>query len=142
VGRPIHDDVFRRLCRARDHLHARHAEPVALAELARVAGLSRFHFLRLFRDAFGATPHEYLTRVRLERAKSLLAAEERSVTDVCFDVGFSSLGSFSALFAERVGCPPSAWRRHFWQVARRPDGIAPLVIPWCFFRNFGEAPPA
>jgi AraC-like DNA-binding protein/catechol 2,3-dioxygenase-like lactoylglutathione lyase family enzyme len=128
----VADDVFRRLCRARDFVHEYHAGPVTLAQLARQAGLSRFHFLRLFRDAFGTTPHEYLTRVRLGRARALLAAEHHSVTEVCLDVGFSSLGSFSALFAERFGCPPSAWRRHFWQVAWPPAPADSLTVPWCF----------
>jgi AraC-like DNA-binding protein len=134
----VHDDVFRRLCRVRDFMHEYHAEPVTLAELARQAGLSRFHFLRRFRDAFGATPHEYLTRVRLGRAKQLLAAENRSVTEVCLDIGFSSLGSFSTLFAERFGCPPSAWRRHFWQVAWQTAPGASLAVPWCFWNRYGD----
>jgi AraC-like DNA-binding protein len=138
--RVVPDDVFRRLCRARDYLHDRHAEAVSLDDLARQAGVSRYHFLRLFRDTFGATPHQYLTRVRLQRAKSLLAGDSHSVTDVCMDVGFSSLGSFSTLFAERFGCPPSAWRRHFWQVAWQPEPIVSLVIPWCFVNHYGELP--
>jgi AraC-like DNA-binding protein len=136
--RLVPDDTFRRLCRARDFLHDCHAEPVRLDDLARRAGVSRYHFLRLFRDAFGATPHQYLTQVRLGRAKELLAADNHSVTDVCLGVGFSSLGSFSTLFAERFGCSPSAWRKHFWQVAWRPDGIAPLTVPWCFLQQFGR----
>jgi len=137
-SRVVRDDLFRRLCRARDFLHEHHAGPVQLADLARQAGVSRYHFLRLFRGAFGATPHEYLTRVRLGRAKALLTAENHSVTDICLDVGFSSLGSFSTLFAERFGCPPSAWRRHFWQVAWTPAGMAPLTIPWCFASSYGH----
>lgn len=142
MPRPVlHDDVFRRLCRARDYLHAHHAEPLTVPELARLAGFSRFHFLRVFRDCFGATPGEYLTRVRLERAKALLAADHESVTGVCLDVGFSSLGSFSTLFAERFGCPPSAWRRHFWQVTRAEQGSGALFIPWCFYGQYGGPQP-
>jgi AraC-like DNA-binding protein len=135
----LSDDVFRRLCRARAYLHDHHAEPLTLARLAREAGVSRFHFLRLYRQAFGATPREYLTRVRLARAKTLLAADTASVTEVCLDVGFSSLGSFSTLFAERFGCPPGAWRRHFWQVAAARPRAAALVVPACFFAHFGDA---
>lgn len=136
--RVVRDDLFRRLAAARDEIHARHAEPLTIDELARRAGVSRFHFVRLFRDLYGAPPHAYLQRVRLDRAKALLATD-RPVTDVCFEVGFSSLGSFSTLFAERVGCPPGAWRRRFVQVARvpgRPE-LAPLIVPWCFVRRFG-----
>jgi AraC-like DNA-binding protein len=140
--RLLHDDVFRRLSRARDYLHEHQAERLALAELASQAGLSRYHFLRLFREAFGATPHQYLIHVRIERAKALLTAENGSVTDVCFDVGFSSLGSFSALFAQRVGRPPSEWRRRMGQMARRPYGLAPLAVPWCFWSHYGDRPSA
>lgn len=133
--RPQHDDVFRRLCAARDHLHAHVDEGVPLADLARRAGLSRFHFLRLYRDAFGATPHEYLTRLRIARAKRLLAAEHGSVTEVCFEVGFSSVGSFSTLFAERVGCPPSVFRRAVWRLG----GARRLVVPYCFLYHHHAA---
>jgi AraC-like DNA-binding protein len=113
--RLLHNDVFIRLCRARDFFHAHHAESLFLADLASEAAISPYHFLRLFREAFGATPHQYLIDVRIERAKTLLAAEHGSVTDVCLDVGFSSLGSFSALFARRVGRSPSDWRHRTWQ---------------------------
>ncbi len=79
----LHDDVFRRLCRARDLIHEQCAEPLTVAQLARAAGVSPYHFLRLFREAFGETPHRYLTRVRLDRARKLLTADAASVTDVC-----------------------------------------------------------
>lgn len=131
--RPLHDEVFRRLIAARDHLHDHLDEPVPLATLARVAGVSRFHFLRLYREAFGATPHEYITRLRIARAKRLLAGEHGSVTEVCFGLGYSSLGSFSALFAERVGCPPSVFRRGVWRLG----GARQIVVPWCFLSRHG-----
>jgi AraC-like DNA-binding protein len=132
----IRDDLFRRLCRARDQLHRDFAEPITVAELARVAGMSPFHFLRMFRQAFAMTPRQYLTRVRIERAKSLLAAD-LPVTGVCLEVGFSSLGSFSALFAERVGCPPTAWRKKLWQVATTIEPATARVVPWCFASHYG-----
>ena len=133
----LHDDVFRRLCRARDLMHERPGDRLTLAALARAAGISRFHFLRLFRDAFGQTPHQYLMRVRLERARKLLAADAASVTDVCMEVGFSSLGSFSALFAERVGLPPSGYRKKVYWVRGLPGGVARLYIPACFLIGLG-----
>jgi AraC-like DNA-binding protein len=125
------DDVFRRLVLIRDLLLADPAAAPAQPELARRAGMSRFHFLRRWKEAFGVTPHEDLTRLRIARAKELLWRQRASVTDVCLEVGFSSLGSFSTLFAERVGCPPSAWRRRYVQVAAAMPGPPPLVIPWC-----------
>src|SRR6267142_1571386 len=102
----LHEDTLTRLLRARDEIHARYAEALPLEHLAKEAALSRFHFLRSFRAAFGETPHRYLTRVRIEAAKRLLLADA-PVTDVCLEVGFQSLGSFSALFARMVGAPPS-----------------------------------
>jgi AraC-like DNA-binding protein len=121
---------------ARDHLHAHLEERVPLADLARRAGLSRFHFLRLYRETFGVTPGEQLTRLRIARAKQLLAGDHGTVTEVCFDVGYSSLGSFSALFAERVGCPPSVFRRGVWRLGEVRRHI---VAPWCFLSRHAPA---
>jgi AraC-like DNA-binding protein len=130
------DDVFRRLVVIRDQLLADPAVAPPQDELARRAGMSRFHFLRRWKDAFGVTPHEDLTRVRIARAKALLAGDRASVTDVCFEVGYTSLGSFSTMFAERAGCPPSAWRRRYHQVTATIHAPSALVIPWCFsFRH-------
>jgi AraC-like DNA-binding protein len=140
------DEVFRRLVELRDWLRAHPGEAPPQAELARSAGLSRFHFLRRWKEAFGVTPHQDLTRLRIDRAKALLApeiagrlatADLSSVTEVCFAVGFSSLGSFSTLFAERAGCPPTAWRRRVWQVAAMPGGHSQLLVPWCFAFHAG-----
>lgn len=137
----LHDDVFRRLCRARDLVHERCSEPLTVAQLARTAGVSRYHFLRLFRDGFGETPHQYLVRVRLERARKLLAADAASVTEVCMEVGFSSLGSFSALFAKRVGLPPSGYRKKVYWVRGLPGGIPRLYVPACFLVRLGPGDP-
>ena len=126
------DDVFRRLAALRDELRANPCAAPPQAELARRAGMSRFHFLRRWKDAFGITPHEDLTRLRIAHAKHLLA-RDRSVTDVCFELGYASLGTFSTLFAERAGCPPSAWRRYH-QVTTTVYDRAALHIPWCFSR--------
>jgi len=134
------DDVLLRLCRAKDAIHERWAERLTLDVLAREARLSRFHFLRSFRDAFSTTPHEYLTRVRLARARQLLLEDRASVTEVCFEVGFESLGSFSALFSRRMGESPATFRRRFVQV---PNAKEQAVIPGCYlswFSNSGEAP--
>ena len=134
------EDLLRRLCRARDAIHDRSGETLTLDDLARTAGLSRFHFLRSFRAMFSATPHQYLTRVRLHRARQLLLEERASVTEVCFEVGFQSLGSFSALFRRRMGEPPASFRRRFFQVAHAKERS---IIPCCYlawFSNSGEAP--
>ena len=133
MARPVPpDDVFRRLVAVRDQLIADPSDVPTHDVLARRAGLSRFHFLRRWKEAFGRTPHEDLTRIRIARAKELLIGDRASVTDVCMEVGFTSLGSFSTMFAERVGCPPSAWRRRLWQVTANVQPRSVLVIPHCF----------
>ena len=130
----LHDESFVRLVRARDAIHSRYGEPLSLDQLAREAALSPFHFLRLFRRAFGETPHQYLTRVRIEAAKRLLL-DDVPVTDVCFEVGFQSLGSFSALFARRVGSPPTTFRRRVHAFA---FGRQRALIPCCYLRAFSQ----
>src|SRR5207237_3298227 len=100
----LHDDTFRRLCRGRDLLAAEYQSRVLLEHAAREAWLSEFHFHRLFRATFGETPHDFLTRLRMDRARQMLASE-RSVTEVCFEVGYGSLGSifnkFTSMFSSR-----------------------------------------
>src|SRR5262245_66139913 len=100
--------AFADLCRARVLL--RSSRPVAIREAAAVARLSPFQFIRRFKALFGDTPHQIRIATRIDRARRLLALTDRSVTTVCLDVGFSSLGSFSALFARRVGRSPTAYR--------------------------------
>ena len=116
------------LCRARDLLADVRAANVSIGDAAREAGLSSFHFIRRFEAVFGETPHQFRTRERLTAAQRLLA-RGHSVTDVCLDVGFSSLGSFSALFARRIGISPARYQRSvrrsvFIPIGRRTRRIA------------------
>jgi AraC-like DNA-binding protein len=104
------EEAYRRLHWARDMLDASFAEDITVGRLARVACMAPYHFHRLFKRAFGETPMQRVQRLRLEAAADLLANTDRSVTRVCADVGFASLGSFSALFARRFGEAPSAYR--------------------------------
>ena len=104
-------DGFRRLCDARARLQQLDDSPITIAELARELRISPFHFIRQFECVFGVTPHQYRIQARLDRARRLLAAGRMSVTEVCMDVGFSSLGSFSTLFTRRFGESPRAFRR-------------------------------
>ena len=110
---------------ARELIDTEYRQPLDLDELARAANFSRYHFLRAFRRAFHATPHEYLTRKRIERAKELLAESELTVTEICFEVGFESLGSFSALFHNIVGWSPSIYRARAWQMRKNPLKFIP-----------------
>src|SRR6186997_2806399 len=115
------EDTNRRLLRARDAMDRAYAEPLNVRAVAAVAHVSEAHFIRTFRAVFGETPHRYLQRRRVERSMFLLRETDRSVTDVCFDVGFNSLGTFSRTFREIVGETPSGYR----------DGHGPMVAPNC-----------
>lgn len=116
------EDTNRRLLRARDAMDRAYAEPLDVRSVAAVANVSAAHFSRTFRAVFGETPHRYLQRRRVERAMFLLRETDRSVTDICLDVGFSSLGSFSRTFREIVGETPTGYRL----------GNGPIVAPNCF----------
>jgi AraC-like DNA-binding protein len=142
------EDFNRRLLRARDAMDRSFAEPLDVRTVAAVAHVSAAHFSRSFREVFGETPHRYLQRRRVERSMFLLRETDRSVTDICFDVGFTSLGTFSRTFREIVGESPSDYRQ----------GHGPIVAPHCVqlaamrpreaageatrLSSFGEAVPA
>jgi AraC-like DNA-binding protein len=111
------EELYRRLHRARDYAHAKFDQPITLEEMAQIACLSPNHFLRTFRQIFRQSPHQYLTALRLDRAKKLLAVTELSVTEVCYAVGFASLGSFSWLFRRHFGVSPEAYRQRKRQKA-------------------------
>jgi AraC-like DNA-binding protein len=119
-------ESLRALRRARDRIDRDYAEPIDIRTLAAEAGYSRWHFIRAFQSAYGATPGHYRTRRRVERACELLRSVNLSVTEVCLAVGFSSLGTFSSRFSTLIGHSPTAYRRG----ARRSGGPAP--IPACF----------
>lgn len=104
------EDLNRRLLRARDAMDRAYANPLDIPSIASVAHMSEAHFIRSFRATFGETPHRYLQRRRVERSMTLLRETDRSVTDVCLDVGFASLGTFSRTFRDVVGLTPSAYR--------------------------------
>jgi AraC family transcriptional regulator len=105
------EELWRRLNRARDFIHARCDEPLALSDMARIAAMSPYHFLRMFCACFRLTPHEWLAACRIERAKTLLAHTELPVTEICFSVGYEALGSFSTWFQRATGSSPRVWRQ-------------------------------
>ena len=122
-------EVYRRLCRARELIDHCYDHPLSLDQISSEACFSRYHFLRLFRQAFNKTPHQYLIQRRIERAKVLLRSRRLSVTDVCFEVGFQSLGSFSSLFRKCVGDAPASYRKRELQSL--------LKVPGCFVLMYG-----
>ena len=125
-------EVLERLNRARAFIDLCYELPLNLDEISSHACFSRYHFLRLFRRAFNKTPHQYLVERRIERAKELLSENDLRVTDVCFEVGFQSLGSFSSLFHKSVGHPPITFREK-----SRETQVAKRQIPGCFLVMYG-----
>jgi AraC-like DNA-binding protein len=122
----------RHLLRAKDLVDARYFEPLGVEDMARAAGLSRAHFSREFRRAFGETPHAYLLTRRLERAAALLRATDRSVAEICFSVGLASLGSFTTSFTRTFGLSPTAYRAAF------PPASMQARVPACILRAYGR----
>jgi AraC-like DNA-binding protein len=122
----------RHLLRAKDLADARYFEPLDVDDLARAAGLSRAHFSREFRRAFGESPHAYLLTRRMERAAALLRTTDGSVTDVCLSVGLKSLGSFTTTFTRTYGMSPTAYRAAF------PPAAHQARIPACVTRIYGR----
>nr|WP_232835622.1 AraC family transcriptional regulator [Actinocorallia populi] len=116
------EESNRRMLRARDAMDRAYAQPLDVPALARIAHVSESHFTRTFRATFGETPHRYLQRRRVERAMFLLRETDRSVTDICFEVGFGSLGTFSRTFRDIVGRSPRAYRK---------EAVA-VNVPTCF----------
>jgi transcriptional regulator GlxA family with amidase domain len=127
-----------RLCQVRDLMRDCLEEVLTLDDLCLEADLSAWHFLRAFRSAFGETPHSFLTRLRLERAKELLTITARPVTEICFDVGFTSLGSFSTLFRRHVGMSPASFRRQVRSWVTVPGKHPWAFVPFCFVRHFSQ----
>ena len=129
------EQMNRRMLRARDAMDRAYAQPLDLANLSQIANVSEAHFIRTFKATFGETPHRYLQRRRVERAMFLLRETQRSITDICLDVGFGSLGTFSRTFADIVGDTPTEYRNRKLVFA----------VPTCFSMSwmrpssFGEA---
>ena len=120
----VHDPVERHLLRARDLIDTRFAERLDVPTLAARAGVSPAHFARRFRATFGETPHQYLLARRLERAQFLLRETDRSVAEICLDVGLTSVGSFTTTFKRMVGMTPTAYR----SLARPPLPGIPMCV--------------
>jgi AraC-like DNA-binding protein len=124
--------TVRHLLRAKDLADARYFEPLTVDDLARAAGLSRAHFSREFRRAFGESPHAYLLTRRLERAAALLRNTDRPVAEICFSVGLQSVGSFTTSFTQTYRTSPTAYRR-----SAAPASVRAL-IPTCVLRAYGR----
>ena len=132
TGRVAFVPPARHLLRAKDLADARYFEPLDVDDLAGAAGLSRAHFSREFSRAFGESPHAYLLTRRLERAAALLRTTDRSVADICLDVGLRGLGSFTTSFTRTYGMPPTAYRASF------PPAAHQARVPACIVRAYAR----
>ena len=129
------EESNRRLLRARDAMDVTYAQALEIRRLAAIAHTSEAHFIRSFRSTFGETPHRYLQRRRVERAMFLLRRSDHSITDVCFDVGFSSVGSFGRTFHDIVGETPTEYRSR----GQLPPVPTCFAMAWTRPSSFGEA---
>jgi len=140
LGPLVEEETFARLYRSREFLASCFDQHVGLAEAARQACLSPYHYHRMFVRAFGETPHDFLTRRRIDRAKQLLAQDHCPVTEVCLAVGYESLGTFSSRFRSLVGRSPSEFRQSLRRVFPAPRVAQYRFIPACFLLSFGSSP--
>jgi AraC-like DNA-binding protein len=127
-----HVPPARHLLKAKDLADARYFEALDVDDLAAAAGLSKAHFSREFRRAFGESPHAYLLTRRLERAAALLRNTDRSVADICLSVGLQSIGSFTTSFSRTFGLSPTAYRAKF------PPAASSAMVPGCFVRAYAR----
>ncbi|HEY4110124.1 AraC family transcriptional regulator [Puia sp.] len=132
---PIASDVYKKIVTAKLYIDGNFTEPIDLDRLSREACLSRYHFHRLFTRIYQLTPHQYLTRKRIEQARQCLAANELTVTEICNEVGFESIGSFSTLFKKEIGHAPAHYRVRAHELRRQTLTQPRSFIPHCFIEN-------
>jgi AraC-like DNA-binding protein len=132
---PIAKELYERIVSAKVFIDENYQEPINLEDVSQKAFLSRFHFHRLFSQVYKRTPHQYITFKRIEKAKDLLA-ENKQVTEVCNEIGFESLGSFSTLFKKEIGFEPQYYRNMAWLKKQKEKEQPKTAIPHCFIEQF------
>jgi AraC-like DNA-binding protein len=128
-------EIYQRIATAKVYIDENYHESIDLEEISQQAFLSRFHFHRLFTKIYRSTPHQYLTRKRLDKAKDLLA-ENKPVSEVCNEVGFESIGSFSVLFKKEIGFAPQYYRNMAWLKKQKTKEQPKAFIPHCFIQSY------
>lgn len=128
-------DLYQRIIAAKIYIDENYGEAIDLETMSQQAFMSRFHFHRIFRKVYRHTPHQYLTRKRIEKAKDLLASN-KPVTEVCNEVGFDSIGSFSTLFKKEIGFAPTYFRNMAWLKKQEQLREPRKAIPHCFIEGF------
>jgi AraC-like DNA-binding protein len=129
------NDIYKRIVTAKVYIDENYHDSIDLEEISQQAFFSRFHFHRLFTKIYRRTPHQYLTRKRLDKAKDLLS-ENKPVTDVCNEVGFESIGSFSVLFKKEIGFAPTYYRNMAWLKKQKQKEQPKTAIPHCFIEQY------
>jgi AraC-like DNA-binding protein len=128
-------DIYQRVVAAKLYIDKNYQEPIDLDAISQQAFLSRFHFHRIFRQIYQRTPHQYLTWKRINKAKDLLS-ENKPVTEVCNEVGFESIGSFSVLFKKEIGFAPTYYRNMAWLKKQKTKEQPKAFIPHCFIEGY------
>jgi AraC-like DNA-binding protein len=133
---PLTTDIYQRIATAKIFIDENYHEPIDLDKISQQAFLSRYHFHRLFTKIYRRTPHQYVTQKRLNKAKDLLS-ENKAITDVCNEVGFESIGSFSVLFKKEIGFAPTYYRNMAWLKKQQQQQKPKKFIPHCFIESYG-----
>lgn len=128
-------EIYERIVAAKVFIDENYHEPIDLDAISQQAYLSRFHFHRIFRQVYRHTPHQYLTRKRIDKAKDLLS-KNKPVTEVCNEVGFESIGSFSTLFKKEIGFAPTYFRNLAWLKKQEALKQPKKFIPHCFIQGY------
>lgn len=132
---PIADDLYERIVAAKVFIDENYHEAISLGDISKKAFLSRYHFHRLFSQVYKKTPHQYLTAKRIQKAKDLLS-ENKQISEVCSEVGFESLGSFSVLFKKEIGFAPTYYRNMAWLKKQQAKEQPKRFIPHCFVQSY------
>lgn len=123
---------YRKICLGRDFLAEHYSGSFNLAEAAKYSCMSQYHFSRVFTKTFGESPYGYVVRLRIEKAKNMLITGDFSLGEICEEIGYSSIGSFSFLFHKKVGMPPTQYRRRLWSLSGEPLCFPIQSIPLCY----------
>jgi len=123
---------YKKICSGRDYLQEHYTDSFSLTKVAEYSCMSQYHFSRVFTNVFGESPNTFVARLRIEKAKKMLITESFSISEICAKVGYSSVGSFSSLFSEKVGISPSHYRRKLRSLANEAHSLPMQSIPLCF----------
>lgn len=126
---------YKKICSGRDYLQEHYTDSFSLTNVAKYSCMSQYHFSRTFTKVFGESPNTFVARLRIEKAKKMLITEDFSISEICEKVGYSSVGSFSTLFSEKVGISPSQYRRQLQSLSNEPHRFPMQSIPLCFAQN-------